>query len=74
MLASMNGHAEVVDTLLQHGAGVDFQNVSFIACLFIHASQFPMNTTNSMGGVLWRMHLREGTLIQLTNCYSMEHK
>ena len=26
MLASLNGHAEVVDTLLQHGASVDLQN------------------------------------------------
>ena len=26
MLASKNGYAEVVDTLLQHGARVDLQN------------------------------------------------
>ena len=26
MYASQNGHAEVVDTLLQHGARVDLQN------------------------------------------------
>ena len=30
MIASQNGHADVVDTLLQHGASVDLQgNVSF---------------------------------------------
>ena len=26
MLASLNGHLDVVDTLLQHGASVDLQN------------------------------------------------
>ena len=26
MIASQNGHVEVVDTLLQHGARVDLQN------------------------------------------------
>ena len=26
MLASFNGHLDVVDTLLQHGASVDLQN------------------------------------------------
>ena len=26
MLASQNGHVEVVDTFLQHGASVDLQN------------------------------------------------
>ena len=26
MLASLNGHAEVADTLLQHGARVDLQS------------------------------------------------
>ena len=26
MMASFNGHLDVVDTLLQHGASVDLQN------------------------------------------------
>ena len=26
MVASLNGHLDVVDTLLQHGASVDLQN------------------------------------------------
>ena len=36
MIASQNGHAEVVDTLLQHGASVDLQdNVSAEMLYFV---------------------------------------
>ena len=35
MFASQNGHVEVVDTLLQHGASVDLQsNVSAYAIVY----------------------------------------
>ena len=43
MIASLVGHAEVVDTLLQHGASVDLQNnasaelfYSVIVYIYIH--------------------------------------
>ena len=48
MIASQNGHAEVVDTLLQHGASVDLQsNVSaklyfvnnYTSCAIIYISR-----------------------------------
>ena len=38
MVASLNGHVEVVDKLLQHGATVDLQNevlTTIYACIFV---------------------------------------
>ena len=34
MVASLKGHAEVVDKLLQHGASVDSQAVVRVSCLY----------------------------------------
>ena len=36
MTASRDGHVEVVNMLLQHGARVDLQNKVYIICEVIH--------------------------------------
>ena len=58
MYASLKGHVEVVDKLLQHGATVDLQDKVSIA-LFLNVSDHMRNmstqckSTISLSGLAW---------------------
>ena len=48
MWASMNGHSEVVDVLMKHGADVDAEDVSF-ECVQDHTSYYICFHTKGRG-------------------------
>ena len=76
MVASQNGHIEVVDKLLQHGAKADLQKeVSVIK--FYHRHNNTIHETQlicRMESVHCLWHLKMDMLRWLTSYYNMEQK